>query len=442
MSTPQIRIKTEHFRAISEADIVIDGITVVAGENGCGKSTLSKLLYFFYKTASNYNSLVSRELKFRLKDIERFLDIILSEIHAVSHERNTREEFEELRNLRRSLDDLQEEDMIKWVSFVQKIENNYYSQPSLFKEKLPLNSRISNRLKFIVRDILKINDENSNYDNTNILPFDKVIKLIEDRFLEAFDKIKLRPTSLFVQALEGVFADSELPGKFEVFEFEEQIVSIKKETLSIPYIVQNVIYIDTPIAVGVENSDIEYWDDLNELLHRKGKLSFSSLSNVISEEVIEGDVSLDDKSLTLSDFSYKRSDGSIFNLLDVATGVKSFAILQLLIKNGSLSDKTLLIMDEPESHLHPQWIIEYARLIVLLNKELGVKFFIASHNPDMISALKYISEKEGLESKLNFYLAEKSGSAFLFDYKHLGTNIDPIFKSFNIAMDRIMKYGS
>lgn len=62
----------------------------------------------------------------------------------------------------------------------------------------------------------------------------------------------------------------------------------------------------------------------------------------------------------------------MYNLLDVATGVKSFAILQLLIKNGSLSDKTLLIMDEPESHLHPQWTVKYARLIVLLDKEVGI----------------------------------------------------------------------
>ena len=55
MTTPQIRIKTEGFRAIGKADIIINGITVVAGENGCGKSTISKLLYYLYKTASNYD---------------------------------------------------------------------------------------------------------------------------------------------------------------------------------------------------------------------------------------------------------------------------------------------------------------------------------------------------------------------------------------------------
>ena len=77
-----------------------------------------------------------------------------------------------------------------------------------------------------------------------------------------------------------------------------------------------------------------------------------------------------------------------------------------------MSDKTLLIMDEPESHLHPQWIIEYARLIVLLNKQIGVKFFIASHNPDMVSAIKYISEREKSNANLNFYLAQKTNTKY------------------------------
>jgi predicted ATPase len=114
----------------------------------------------------------------------------------------------------------------------------------------------------------------------------------------------------------------------------------------------------------------------------------------------------------------------------------------LLLKSGYLDSKTLLIIDEPEVHLHPQWIIEYARLMVLLNKELGVKFFIATHNPDMVSAIRYISEKEGISNKLNFYLAEESEVKYQYNYKHLGIEIDEIFASFNIAIDRINQYGS
>lgn len=130
-----------------------------------------------------------------------------------------------------------------------------------------------------------------------------------------------------------------------------------------------------------------------------------------------------------------------FRLTDVATGIKAFAILQLLLKNGHLDDRTLLIIDEPEAHLHPQWVVEYARMVVLLNKHLGVKFFLASHNPDFVSALRYIAEREGVGERTNFYLAEEDESN-QFSYRWLGLDVEPIFASFNIALDRISQYGS
>lgn len=59
----------------------------------------------------------------------------------------------------------------------------------------------------------------------------------------------------------------------------------------------------------------------------------------------------------------------------------------------------------------------------------------------MVSALRYISEKEGTLDKVNFYLAQKTETKFKYNYKHLGNEIDPIFESFNIALERINKYG-
>jgi predicted ATPase len=161
----------------------------------------------------------------------------------------------------------------------------------------------------------------------------------------------------------------------------------------------------------------------------------------INTEIIKGQVTADDSIYATEGYKFLRNDGQIFNLLDVATGIKSFSILQLLLKNGSINEKTLMIIDEPESHLHPQWIIEYARIVVLLNKQLGVKFFLATHNPDMVSAIRYISEKEGTLEKVNFYLAEQSDEKFKYNYKSLNTDIEPIFASFNIALERINQYG-
>lgn len=428
-----IRVKTEDFRAIKEADIIIDGITVVAGENGCGKSSLSKLLYFLYKTVANYDVLVRTQLGDELHSISTFLDIIGIQIQVTekkeNEQLNLRHETSELRKQLLSSTDSLEENLNNWINLINKIE--------LIFDKPEINKTIGiSRLLYIITDILQ--SENISEEIKDVFP--QVKAFIIERFKEARDKTLTRPTSLFIEALEAAFSDGILPKKFEVLEYDDLIVSLSRSQLSIPYNIQNAIYIDTPMMLSVQDSQHVYWNDLNELL-RKKSLTTNRVSKLISSEIIQGDAVLDETHYSSDEFKFKRTDGRLFNLLDVATGIKAFSILQILLKNGSLTDKTLLIIDEPESHLHPQWIIEYARIIVMLNKEIGVKFFIASHNPDMVSAIRYISEKENTLDKVNFYLAEKSDLPFQYNYTFLDKEIDPIFESFNIAIERINKYG-
>ena len=49
----------------------------------------------------------------------------------------------------------------------------------------------------------------------------------------------------------------------------------------------------------------------------------------------------------------------------------------------------------------------------------------------MVSAMRYISEKEGLLDVTRFYLAEPVDEVPLYEYKNLGNDIDPVFESFN-----------
>ena len=52
-----MRLKIDNFAKVKHADIVIDGITVIAGENNTGKSTVGKVLY------STFNSLYQIDSK-------------------------------------------------------------------------------------------------------------------------------------------------------------------------------------------------------------------------------------------------------------------------------------------------------------------------------------------------------------------------------------------
>lgn len=441
-----IKLLVEGFRAIHSAEVVIDGITLVAGENGSGKSTISKLTYYLFKTIQNYERLVREKLDQKLSEVFTFAEIIQNEILTEVKTRNLRSELRrDILELRRNLTsgnslDTEENRLLSFLDQLEKTYSNYILNINPLSENsfgpIHINPR-QVRLRRIMNEII-----GETYSGDDLgLAFKKIKNFVKSRFAEAKNKIQSRPNGLFLEELADIFTDSKLPNKFEVREFESVIASLSSSNLSIPFSIQNCIYIDTPMMIAVEDSNYPHWDDLTRLLQSGSQKSKNALLDIISHQIIRGEADYEDDFFSYDDFSFKRDDGAIFSLLDVATGIKSFSILQLLLKNGHLTNKTLLIIDEPESHLHPQWIIEYARIIVLLNKIVGVKFLLASHNPDMVSAIKYISEKEDIISAVNFYIAEKVGESFVYNYRSLGQNIDPIFSSFNIAFDRMSLYG-
>ena len=195
-------------------------------------------------------------------------------------------------------------------------------------------------------------------------------------------------------------------------------------------------------------NSLEYDSEFDKLLRRPlpGVPNMLGAIRMRIQNVINGTISYEDESSLLMDepglYYHRKTDDLRIPLKQAATGITSFAYLLQLLNNGYLQKDTLLIIDEPEAHLHPQWIVEYAKLLVLLNKKIGIKILISSHNPDMVSAIQSIAKKEGIIDAVHFYVAQKqSEESFRYTYKDLGTEIGDIFESFNIALSRIQMYG-
>jgi predicted ATPase len=64
-------------------------------------------------------------------------------------------------------------------------------------------------------------------------------------------------------------------------------------------------------------------------------------------------------------------------------------------------------MDEPEVNLHPEWQIKFAKILVLLVKELDLSIYIASHSPFFIEAIELYSQYYDLIDDSYFYLTQK-----------------------------------
>ena len=136
---------------------------------------------------------------------------------------------------------------------------------------------------------------------------------------------------------------------------------------------------------------------------------------------------------------FVRENGIKTHMKNTSSGVKQVAIIQTLLNNNELEPNSFLIMDEPEVNLHPEWQIKFAKILVLLVKELDLSIYIASHSPFFIEAIELYSQYYDLIDDSFFYLTQKA-EGYQYDIVSVDSNnLEAIYRNLGQPYDILDK---
>jgi len=372
--------------AIENADVKFDGLTVIAGENDTGKSTVGKLVFAVIKAISRYE-----------QDLE------------VGKEQNTIRAIESLyRELRRSVGNFEE------------IKHDFLPN-SLAKELKP----------FLVRQ--------SPLDKSEVIKRALTRAFASEFHLEFTPQNTNRKTFLsFTENAYKLFTIKGNNNKITDFSIHDEILPFEDVTFVESGIILQLHDTIARTKTLFEEADtVEKWEyghgislHIKDIVRKIGKAKVSIWFNTEKKEtkllkeiekLIGGKWDYD---IQADDFTFSSKNKNAyqnFRTNNTASGIKSFGIIQLLLLAEILNNRSLLIIDEPETHLHPKWQVEYAKIICLLVKH-EIPVLLTSHSPYLIQALRHYSQGFGIERFTNYYLAERNDNG-LVDIEHVNDDL-------------------
>ncbi|MDR2170607.1 MAG: AAA family ATPase [Planctomycetaceae bacterium] len=291
-------LKIKNIGKIREAEIELQGITVIAGNNDTGKSTFGKALYCTFNSFMELNDVMQHDSEDEIKK------------KIISN--NFGKEFA-----------------------YQFVHVNYLSEEST------------------VKLTIKGNSINVNFNKKRCSSFENNIGLVHNAFyIDSYRTSITHPReSLHRVLLHSKNKESEI----------QEVVTEKK---------------------------------LNKV--------WSALNSIV-------DGNFEQKEYGQLGYRYKDLNESL-ELVNVSAGMKSFLILKRLLENHAIQEEDVLILDEPEIHLHPEWQIQFAKALVLLQKAFNLTILLTTYSPYFMRAIEVFSIKEKITDCCNYYVtADKDG---------------------------------
>lgn len=377
-----MKLRIDNFALIKHAEIDIDGITVIAGNNNSGKSTVGKILY------SMFNALNNLDEKIREQREEQLTEAVRYSFFEMAREKRLFNRFSMIAYIvRRVLDDIAEGE-IGWESIYTSLGEKF---------DIELSDEIKDKLQKEVEVVCTWPKE----------------RLLMDSLQSSFHGVFNGQINSLYQTEEKAKIELCIKDTLTSIAFQQNDIVHYASGISLT---NKAIYYSSPLAIDF----IGAWKfpdvpmrNLCRLLINYGdaitddqNLFAQSMQQGKLEEVIKKIKSVIPGRLVRDSRNYALQLPNCrepINLKNLSTGIKAFVVLKMLIEANIIKRRDVVILDEPEIHLHPTWQLTYAELIVLLQKEFDLSVIITTHSPFFLDALQTYSKKYESIAKLRLY---------------------------------------
>lgn len=380
-----MKIRIENVAKVKHAEIKIDGITVIAGYNGTGKSTVCKALYSICTAFGQLNQSVAKSKS----------DSIYNCVEEWDNDRNP------------------DDDSFYWSELAQ----NFFA---ILEQK---EITLENMTKQQLVDILEEYGIEADWDDVEGL-YEALRKIVERPFIEDASFVIERVfVNCFGGQLNTLGHDNEALIGLEIGKAKAKVKFRKNKLIETTC---SQIPMDAPVYIETNS----YLDMLMMQRRRRygmNKIPFNALFKSkeeditlekynelkevreicaqIMNEVTHGEL------VTASnrEIIYKEEDIRE-NILcsNIASGLKNILIIQKMLDNGFLNSHSLLLIDEPEVNLHPEWQVKFAEILVLLYKKLDIRIVLNTHSPYFMRAIETKLAEHEIADKGRYYYMDKN----------------------------------
>ena len=426
-----MRLKVKNVNKISRADVFLNGLTIIVGPNNSGKSTIGRTLFTTIKAIANSNSpqdfLQDRQLR-------KHVQSLYQRLYALS---------------RKNKIDWETQFPKMVPEFIRFLQTNIENITAIIKEKKAYIEGLDivpRQKSLLIEDLTNIQLCVSFKESPAAIIKTELQYMVESEFINRFCSVNTRESTVVLSSedIDGI--------KYSVTDNLVQKVSCNQTSF-----IKDATYVESPLYIHLLDALLtartyrEIVDRRSLLTNAMVPVHIKDLAEKIMLSVRQPNKLLDFNNLKIEDTAhgsfiydresqqimYKTEDGNAYSPINIASGLKSFGLLQLLSVGDFLGPNHMLIWDEPENHLHPEWQIKLAEIFVKLAKG-GQPILITTHSPYFLQAIKYFSAKETFEKYVNYYLPEDTENNLVV-LKDISNDLNRAFQLLAEPMNKIME---